>query len=411
MPDKEIDLESYNYALSEERIARYPLPERTNSKLLLYDHGRISHHIFRDLPDLLPDESFLFFNESRVIPARLVFSKSTGATIEIFLLNPVRPSTVMSIAMETKKKTTWKCLIKNLRKWKGDLVLQKIIPMGSDKSGSWSHHDEIRIKAVIENREQQLVSFSWEKDVTFAQIIEESGEVPLPPYLKREPVPADRSRYQTVYSKIKGAVAAPTAGLHFTDQILEQLSGKGHVTDFLTLHVSAGTFQPIKEKKITRHAMHREQIRFTRRNILNLIHGRDKVIAVGTTSLRTIESIYWYGIKLLSNKNSPLFIEKLFPYQFSTSDLPSPVSILQNILDRMDLLNVDELWGETEIFIFPGYSFRICKGLITNFHMPRSTLILLVAAFTGNDWREIYQEALAEDYRFLSYGDSSLLLP
>jgi len=398
-----LDLNKYIYELPESRIARFPLEERAQSKLLFFNKGEISHHYFSEISSLLPTHSLLVFNETKVIPARLHFRKTTGASIEIMLLNPVAPSSDINISMSARNKTTWKCMIKNLRRWDPENILETIIHL---------EKKDIQLTASLVNKEEKHVEFVWDNDRnTFSDILNFSGKVPLPPYLKREPVPLDTPRYQTVYSKNDGAVAAPTAGLHFTKNILKDIMDKNHISDFITLHVSAGTFRPIQVEDIRQHDMHRENIIVKRSNIVNLVNNLGRTIAVGTTSMRTIESMYWFGVKLLEKKEDHLFIEKLYPYDHDRNTLPVTKEALQTVLDYMDEEKIDELHGETEIFIFPGYSFKVCNGLITNYHMPASTLILLVAAFVGDDWKKIYDVALKENYRFLSYGDSSFLIP
>ena len=398
-----LDLKNYVYVLPESRIARFPLKERSQSKLLYYNGGKISHHIFSDICSLIPPDSLLVFNETKVIPARLNFKKDTGAVIEIMILNPVAPSGDINITMSATGRVTWKCMIRNLRKWSHDTILHSVISL---------EKEDVQLSARLMDSEKKHVEFTWRSDHhTFSDILNFSGKVPLPPYLKREPVPMDRKRYQTIYSKNDGAVAAPTAGLHFTKKILQEITDKNHLTDFITLHVSAGTFRPIQVEDIKKHDMHRESIILNRSNVINLINKIGKTIAIGTTSMRTLESIYWFGVKLLHQKEDRLFIEKLYPYEHGSKKMPSLKVALQAVLDYMDQRELDQLHGETEIFIFPGYSFKVCNGLITNYHMPASTLMLLVAAFVGEDWRKIYDAALSEDYRFLSYGDSSFLIP
>lgn len=315
--------------------------------------------------------------------------KETGARIEIFLLEPVLPSRVHEEVMNAKKTCTWKCMIGNAKKWKIDTTLQNSV---------------FDLVATRINDDQ--VEFSWATELSFADLLTEIGKVPLPPYINREVDQKDEDRYQTVYSKMQGAVAAPTAGLHFTKEVISNLQKKGVKTDYLTLHVSAGTFQPIKEQNISDHPMHNEQIWVSQENIDQLL-SMENVIAVGTTAMRTMESLYWYGVKLL-NGTTGFFIEKDDPYTFQSV---SKHDALTAVLDQMKKAGIPKIGGHTEIFIYPGYTFRICKGLITNYHLPGSTLILLVAAFIGEDWRKVYQQALEGDYRFLSYGDSSLLLP
>ena len=399
----DLELDKFKYDLPESRIARYPLEKRDLSKLLFYNKGVITHHSFKKISDLLPENSLLVFNETKVIPARLTFFKETGATIEVMLLNPLEPSNDINITMSSQSKVTWECMVKNIKKWKPGQILSTKV----------SRNDEIsEVEARLVNKRKNQVEISWKNPgISFSDILEYSGKVPLPPYLKREPIPLDKPRYQTVYSKNEGAVAAPTAGLHFTEEIINKIKSLKHITDYVTLHVGAGTFQPIKEKDVRKHDMHKETILVTRANIENLINKLGNIVAVGTTSMRTLESLYWYGVKLISGERDLFFIEKLYPYSNFDNDLPAVNKSLQAIIDHMDNLNIDRICGETQIFILPGYQFKICDGLITNYHMPGSTLMLLVAAFVGDDWKKIYNEAMMNDYRFLSYGDSSFLLP
>ncbi|MEQ9286239.1 MAG: S-adenosylmethionine:tRNA ribosyltransferase-isomerase [Cyclobacteriaceae bacterium] len=394
-------LEEYLYQLPESKIARYPLAERDLSKLLKYQDGQISHHAFRDVKDVVPKGSLLMFNNTKVIAARLFFTKTTGARIEIFLTEPVSPHPDFQLALKTKKSCTWRCMIGNAKKWK-EGTLSMVVCSES--------HGEFTVKATLENREQNLVRFDWDTPSDFLDIIESGGNVPLPPYLNREAEKDDKARYQTVFSELEGAVAAPTAGLHFTDAIIDELEENGIQTDYLTLHVSAGTFRPIKEKDFTNHPMHNEKIIITRQNLEHLLSATGRIIPVGTTAMRTLESTYWYGAKLLKDDDAGFHIEKNAPYEAPVHSHPTMQDALQAVLDKMQSEKRDTLAGETEIFIYPGYDFKVCSGLFTNYHQPGSTLILLVAAFIGDDWKKIYQEALAKDYRFLSYGDTSLLL-
>jgi S-adenosylmethionine:tRNA ribosyltransferase-isomerase len=390
-----LDVQLFQYDLPEEKIALYPLKERDESKLLVYRNGSIGHSQFFHLTDHLPSGAFLFFNDTKVIPARLHFKKSTGAHIEIFLLHPVTPSIILSETMSTTQACTWSCTIGNLKRWSEAAPLILETP-------------RFALTAILKDRERGIVEFNWTSGYSFAEVISALGVTPLPPYIRRDPVSDDRRTYQTIYSHHEGAVAAPTAGLHFTDRVFDSLSVKNIGHDFLTLHVSAGTFQPIKTRNAHEHVMHEEQIVVTKKNIENLVNRERFIVAVGTTSLRTLESIYWYGVRLMNG--DPVFkISQDDPY--STSDTPPVFDALNAVLAYMDRIGTDTLIGETSIFIKPGYKFRICKGLITNFHQPGSTLILLVAAFIGDNWRKVYEEALAKNYRFLSYGDSSLLLP
>lgn len=385
----------YTYHLPHDKIAIYPLSERDTSKLLVYRNKHIIHSTFKELPEHLPANAFLFFNNTRVIPARLHFRKDSGAVIEIFLLNPVSPSILLSETMGAKAKCSWQCTIGNLKKWPQGISLQKQIK-------------EITLTASLEDRKEGLVQFTWNGDKTFAEIIHDAGGTPLPPYIKREAEASDSERYQTIYSLLDGAVAAPTAGLHFTPAVFEKLKEKGTGHDFLTLHVSAGTFQPIKAGNPDEHVMHEEQVIITRANVENLLIPGRMITAVGTTSMRTLESLYWYGARLLQDPQSEFRIGQRDAYTMAD---PPPEKALAAVLTYMNDKQLDTLVGETSIFIRPGYPFKVCKALITNFHQPASTLILLVAAFVGEDWRKIYDEALKNDYRFLSYGDSSLLIP
>jgi S-adenosylmethionine:tRNA ribosyltransferase-isomerase len=391
-----INVSEYTYHLPQERIALFPLARRDESKLLVYRSGSIRHCSFQELPLELPQKTLLVFNNTKVIQARLLFEKKSGAVIEVFLLHPVAPSVLLLEAMQSTTSCDWQCTIGNLKRWKpGDvLTLQQ---------------DGNLLEAELLDRNQGLVRFRWNNNITFAEIISHAGQMPLPPYLKRKPGPEDKERYQTIYSLNEGAVAAPTAGLHFTDTIFDALDRKGISRDFVTLHVSAGTFQPIKAENAADHVMHQEQIVISKQSIHGLIAHDGPVIPVGTTSMRTMESLYWYGVKLMTQPDCSFNLSQTDAYE-----LPQGVSrkeALQRVIHLLDRQGTDILVGETSIFITPGYTFRMCTGLVTNFHQPASTLILLVAAFIGEDWRKVYQEALDNGYRFLSYGDSSLLLP
>lgn len=401
----EIDLEKYNYQLPDDRIARFPVEPRHSSKLLIYKESNISEDVFFTIKKHLPDNSFLVFNNTKVIPARLFFQKKNGVLIEVFLLNPVEPNNLVSQAMETTETCTWACMIGNKKRFK-----EKIVGTYNIEVGAYGIRPEnVELTAELVDSEKNYVKFSWNNsDLTFAEIVKFFGQIPLPPYLKRETEQKDYETYQTVYSKNDGAVAAPTAGLHFTEQVFDELAQKGIKHDFVTLHVGAGTFQPIKVQNVVEHKMHCEQIVFDKSFIVNLLQNIEFVIPVGTTSMRSLESLYWFGVKLLSGKQD-FFIEKLLPYNQTESFTVE--QSLQAILDFMSENNLSQLIGETEIFIFPSYEFKICKGIITNFHQPDSTLILLVAALVGENWQKIYDYALQNNFRFLSYGDSSLLIP
>jgi S-adenosylmethionine:tRNA ribosyltransferase-isomerase len=389
-------LEDYLYELPDYKIAKFPLQNREDSKLLFYQNGNIAHHQFKEATNLLPKDSLLFFNNTKVISARLIFHKSTGAKIEIFLIEPIAPHQDFQLALKAKKTCTWKCMVGNAKKWKGEVLTMEL------KGG------QSTLNAEFIDKENGLINFTWDSEAEFLEIIESAGHVPLPPYLNREDEVSDKDRYQTVFSKLDGAVAAPTAGLHFTDEIISTLKQQNTTIDYLTLHVSAGTFRPVKAADYTDHEMHNERIIITKQNIENILKAENHIIAVGTTALRTLESTYWYGVKLLKDKESIFHINKLDPYQ--EQELPSRKEVFEAILKKMEHENVEGLKGDTEIFIFPEYDFKVCSGLFTNYHQPGSTLILLVAAFVGEDWKRIYNSALQNDYRFLSYGDTSLLL-
>ncbi len=383
-----LDLNDYTYSLPESRIAKHPPKERGTSKLLVYEKGAIHHHRFGEISDYLSSDATLVFNDTKVIPARIILHKETGARIEIFLLEPLRPSRAHEQVMLSESTCTWKCMIGNARKWKhGTLLTNKELNFTATRTGD----DD--------------VTFNWE-GMTFSQLLTEIGKIPLPPYIHREVSEEDKDRYQTVYSKTDGAVAAPTAGLHFTDKILDEIERKGVNIEYLTLHVSAGTFQPIKAKDISEHPMHNEQVLIHQHTIESLLNS-SQTIAVGTTSMRTLESLYWFGARL-ENGNKDFYIKKEDPYTLTAIDRAKAIG---NVLAYMKESGLNQLRGQTEIFLYPGYTFRMCDGLVTNYHMPNSTLILLIAAFIGDDWRNVYNEALNNDYRFLSYGDSSLLLP
>ncbi len=401
----EINLEKYNYELPDERIARFPVEPRDSSKLLLYKSLQISEDVFYNVKNHLPENTFLVFNNTKVIPARLFFQKSNGVVIEVFLLNPVEPLNIVSQVMETTETCTWACMIGNKKRFKEKIVGTYNIEVGEYRI----RPENVELTAELVDSEKNYVKFSWNNsDLTFAEIVRYFGQIPLPPYLKRETEQKDYDTYQTVYSKNDGAVAAPTAGLHFTEQVFADLAQKGIKHDFVTLHVGAGTFQPIKVQNVVEHKMHCEQIVFDKSFIINLLENVSFVIPVGTTSMRSLESLYWFGVKLLLGKQD-FFIEKLLPYN-QTESFTTEQS-LKAIIDYMTENNLSQLVGETEIFIFPSYEFKICKGIITNFHQPDSTLILLVAALVGENWKKIYDYALENNFRFLSYGDSSLLIP
>lgn len=395
-----INVADFHYNLPEGRIAKFPVEPRDSSKLLFYKSGKIEHLKFNDLAKLLPNNATLVFNNTKVIPARLFFERESGAKIEVFLLNPVSENNSIETSMSSTSNCEWHCVVGNKKKWKEDEVLSLEIIVNNEK---------LDLNVKWKDKEKNEVTFFWKNGIVFSKLIDEFGAMPLPPYLNRAAEKEDHHHYQTSYSLHDGAVAAPTAGLHFTNKILDDLSTKGFNKVFLTLHVGAGTFLPVKVENAIEHPMHEEQIIFSIESIKQLLNNEGSIIPVGTTSMRSLESLYWFGVKLLKNKSSVFFIEKLFPYQ-KHDDISRDMS-LQAVLEFMISNNLSTISGSTEIMIFEGYEFKVCNGIITNFHQPSSTLLLLVNALIGKDWRKVYEEALNNDYRFLSFGDSSLLLP
>lgn len=405
MDTKDIRICDYNYPLPDERIAKYPLPQRDSSKLLIYRHGEISEDVFRSLPEYLPKGAVMVFNNTKVIMARMHFRKATGALIEVFLLEPVAPADYQVMFL-TNSRCEWCCLVGNLKKWKVE-PLERGLTIGG-------HCLTLRATRVGEMRTGQRVLFEWNcPDVSFAEILDAVGELPIPPYLNRKSEERDKTTYQTVYSKIKGSVAAPTAGLHFTPEVLQQLDGRGIVREEVTLHVGAGTFRPVKSERIEGHEMHAEHFCVKRSTIERLIASPEKVVAVGTTSVRTLESLYYIGVQMLSrhfDEEEPIMVSQWEPYEGAAPDVPVKEA-LQAIADHLDSHSLTALHAATQIIIAPGYDYKVVGRLVTNFHQPQSTLLLLVSAFVHGDWRPIYEYALSHDFRFLSYGDSSLLIP
>ena len=404
MDTKHIRIKDFNYELPDDRIAKFPVTQRDHSKLLVYNHGNVSENMFYNIADYLPKGSLMVFNNTRVIQARIHFRKSTGALMEVFLLEPAKP-TDYELMFQARGACSWLCMIGNLKKWKEGPLNRVINIKGRDVT-----------LAAIRRHEQgtsHWVDFSWDDEsVTFADILESVGELPIPPYLNRETQESDKVTYQTVYSKIKGSVAAPTAGLHFTDEVLRSIDEHGIEREELTLHVGAGTFKPVKSDEISGHDMHTEYICVQRKTLLKLIEHDACAIAVGTTSVRTLESLYYIGVRLADNPDATeeqLHIDQWEPYD--TKPGLAPVDAIRNIVDYLDRNGLSSLHGSTQIIIAPGYDYKIVKMLVTNFHQPQSTLLLLVSAFVNGDWRKIYEYALSHDFRFLSYGDSSLLIP
>lgn len=395
-----IRIEDFNYSLPDVRIAKYPLTNRDASKLLVYCSGSIATHSFKDLHKSLPENTMLVFNNTKVIRARLHFKKTTGANIEVFCLEPETPKDY-NLSFQAKNTVVWRCMVGNLKKWKSGTIALTIK----------SEEQDVVIVAekIASEGADQIIRFTWEKDLSFGELLELSGELPIPPYLNRSTEERDLETYQTVYSKIKGSVAAPTAGLHFTQDVLGRMAADEVDMQEVTLHVGAGTFQPVKSEKMADHPMHSEVIEVSRDLIESLLQHKGPIIPVGTTSVRTLESLYWLGVYAPDNSWDDMpEVLQWDPYQSQVS--LSKEDALSNLLSYMDGQNINVLRASTRIIIAPGYDFKVIDGMITNFHQPKSTLLLLVSALVGDDWKVIYDYALANDYRFLSYGDSSLLL-
>lgn len=405
---KHIRIADYNYPLPDARIAKYPKPQRDESKLLIYSKGTISEDVFRNIPEHLPEGSLMVFNNTKVIQARLHFHKATGALIEVFCLEPHTPHDYQ-VNFSTTRRVTWTCLIGNLKKWK-DGRLERVIRVGEKPV-------TLTAERIGVSGTGHEVVFDWGDDsITFSEVLEAIGELPIPPYLNRQTEESDLRTYQTVYSKVKGSVAAPTAGLHFTEQVLRAIDDKGIERNEITLHVGAGTFKPVKSDEIGGHDMHSEWIAVRRESIERLLAHGAECIAVGTTSVRTIESLYYIGVLLHRNPEATqddLHVDQWMPYDYAASpELKlTAAEALQEVLDYLDRNHLPVLHTSTQIIIAPGYDYHIVRRIITNFHQPQSTLLLLVSAFIGDDWRRVYDYALSHDFRFLSYGDSSLLQP
>ena len=397
IPD--VRIEDYNYPLPEERIAKYPLPERDSSKLLVYRDGLVSEGIFRDLPALLPDDAVMVFNDTKVVPARMFFRRRSGAVIQIFCLEPVEPAEYNTNFASTSS-CVWKCVIGNSKRWKGD-ALDYSAEEGTALSA-------MRLKAELLEKEgiTGSVRFSWAGGEPFSKVLEYCGQVPIPPYLNRDTEAIDKERYQTVYARVRGSVAAPTAGLHFTEGVLSKIRDKGIDIEKVCLHVGAGTFLPVKSSRVSEHPMHREPFSVSLAFLKDIRSGNKKIIAVGTTSVRTLESLYYIGADCIEN-GEPRDVEQWAPY---TREYTYTVQdALDGIISYLEANKLSELRIGTRIIIVPGFRFRLVDMMITNFHQPESTLILLISAFVGGDWKTIYDYALGHDFRFLSYGDSSLL--
>ena len=406
-----LSIDEFDYPLPDERIAQHPLSERDASKLLIYRQGEISQSHFNNISEYLPSDSLLLFNDTKVFQARIIFYKSTGARIEIFCLEPAAPTADYQIAFSNQGECFWKCLVGNNKKWKNGILTLPVIV----------NQKEVILKAEKVNQigESSIIRFSWEPEqLSFAVILDQSGLVPLPPYIHREADLEDKERYQTIYARLKGSVAAPTAGLHFTDRVFDSLTAKNITSAFVTLHVGAGTFKPVSASTLGEHEMHAEQISITSDVLKLLIQENDKkgprkVFPVGTTSMRTIESFYWLGVRKIKGKFDAAHpaVHQWDPYD---KDLDTGISMgesMEALLAYMTKTGSEQLIASTQLIIAPGYRYRVASGLITNFHQPRSTLLLLVSALIGEDWKKVYDYALKNDFRFLSYGDSCLLMP
>jgi S-adenosylmethionine:tRNA ribosyltransferase-isomerase len=400
---KNIDINEYDYNLPEDKIAQYPVSERDMSKLLIYKECRISKDIFTNISDYIPPDSLLVFNNSRVIHARLIFNKDTGAKIEILCLEPISPVDYEE-SLRSTETVEWNCIVGNLKKWKRGKIYIPFIYRGKNFI--------LAAEKLSQENESCRVRFTWNcRNLSFSDLIESTGHIPLPPYITREDEADDKKRYQTIYSRVNGSVAAPTAGLHFTDSVVEKLKGKGINSVWITLHVGAGTFLPIKAGRINEHTMHSEQFFVTKDTIKLLLSYHGKIIPVGTTSARTLESLYWLGVKLIEIPNnliSCLSLEQWEPY-YMRSDITvnDSLNALLNYLNNHKFTSVN---ARTSLMIIPGYNFRMINGIVTNFHQPKSTLLLLISALVGTTWKDIYKFALENNFRFLSYGDSSFLL-
>lgn len=405
---KNIAIEAFSYHLPDERIAKYPLLQRDASKLLVYKKGTISQAVYAALPDFLPADTLMVFNNTKVVEARLLFQKETGGLVELFCLEPSSKYPDITHAMLQKGNVVWKCLIGGAKKWKTGCLTKTV----NIKEGTL----QIKAEKIGTEADSFMIAFSWNMpEISFAEILHYAGNIPLPPYLNREAEKADAETYQTVYAKHDGSVAAPTAGLHFTNELLQKLHDKGIQQQFITLHVGAGTFKPVKAKKMEDHEMHEEFIDVSL-NFIQLLASKasNTIVAVGTTSLRTIETLYWMGVKLLHiPKNmQQVTIADISVRQWDPYELPSNFSLQQSLLalaNWMELHAIQQLITKTQIIIAPGYQLKVASGIITNFHQPQSTLLLLISAVVGNDWKRIYNYALENDFRFLSYGDGSLL--
>jgi len=398
-----IRIEDYNYDLPDERIAKYPLEKRDLSQLLVYNNGEISKDQFNGVQKYIPANSTLVFNNTKVIQARLKFFKNTGAQIEIFCLEPISPSDYV-LSFQQKERVTWKCIVGNLKKWKsGELV--KDVQIKNERI-------DLTAKKISTESDSVIIEFAWNNStITFSEILENIGLTPIPPYLNRESERIDKERYQTIYSRLDGSVAAPTAGLHFTNEVIDALKNKNISFEEITLHVGAGTFKPVKSSLVADHEMHTEHF-IVKKSTIQKLTETTIIVAVGTTSVRTIESLYWLGVRVLNSQNNVDLNTHISQWEvYNTKQNISKNEALKAILNYMEYNNLSEFHASTQIMILPGYEFRMTDVLITNFHQPRSTLLLLIAAFIGDKWKSVYDFAINNNLRFLSYGDSSILIP
>lgn len=398
---RDISIAEYDYPLPDERIAKFPLAERDQSKLLVYQEGQINESRFFHLPQFLPENTLLVFNNTKVIHARLFFRKPTGSVIEIFCLEPWQQP--VASAFEERQHCTWLCFIGNNKKWKEG-------PLEREFAGNGR---TLKLKALRREAKGNawIVDFEWDGGISFAEVIEYTGVIPLPPYLHRDAEESDKERYQTVYAEHEGSVAAPTAGLHFTDTLLQALTDGGFKTEYITLHVGAGTFKPVSTDTIGEHEMHIEKVQVSRDNLTHIINHLGKpVIPVGTTTVRTLESVYWFGVQLQTDPHlEAMHVQQWDPYTLERMNVSTEQSY-RNVLEWMERQGVEHLDGDTQLLIAPGYRYHVINGLITNFHQPKSTLLLLVSALVGDRWKDCYRYALDHNFRFLSYGDSCLFL-
>lgn len=402
---QELSIKDYTYVLPQEKIAQFPLENRDDAKLLVFENEAIQNNQFYELPELLNAGDTLIFNQTRVIHARLHFKTATGALVEVFILEPAQQADIQTAMLHTAS-SKWICLVGNAKKWKASEKLSQVFKIDEVSC-------ELNAQLLEKINDGFLIQFDWlPNDISFAEVIEKAGQIPLPPYMKRAPIAEDEERYQTVYASDKGSVAAPTAGLHFTKRVLTNLQKNGISCDFLTLHVGAGTFKPVKADTMSAHEMHEEEVIVKIDLLESLCNAKGRIGCVGTTSLRSLESIYWTAVRLMKQPDSMLEIavEQWEPYNYSEEELPNCKDAFAFLVQKMHAAKIKTISGKTAVIIAPGYKIKTCDFLITNFHQPESTLLLLVSAFVGKEnWRKIYDFALNSEYRFLSFGDSSLL--